>query len=76
MSESYIYMHDQDTWEENGFIAQAKTSQLVGYLANYTLIESIPSGLSRLKHFRVFAQNFFIEIITRNEPFIKVKNDT
>jgi hypothetical protein len=75
MSESYIYAHAEDHWAEQSFIAEATTSQLQAFLARYTLLESMRSNAADLRHFRVIAQNFFIEVLTGREPVITVRDD-
>jgi len=75
MSESFVYMHDEDAWSQELFLAEAKTSQLVQHLARYTQVEGMMGDLTGLRHFRVIAQNFFVEIVAKDVPAIEVKND-
>ncbi|BBM84502.1 hypothetical protein [Candidatus Uabimicrobium amorphum] len=76
MSESYIYMHDEDHWQEKSFIAQAKTSQYAKFIGSYTLLysqlEVHDIDESQLKHFRVLSQNFFVDILTTEIPQFKM----
>ncbi len=77
MSESFIFMHENDDWEMNVFIAKAKKSELITWLSSYTLLgaEHIVK-INELNHYRVYAQDHFIEIVSTKKPIIKVVNTT
>jgi hypothetical protein len=74
MDEGFIYMHDEDEWETGIFIAKAKNSQLIRWLASYTLLGAEHQvELERLNHYRVFTQDHFVEIVTTQKPKLAVK---
>ncbi len=82
MSESYVYLRGEDAWDLEAFLAEAKSSQLVKYVAGYTLLGStdevfraVGADHGQLRHFRVMAQNYFVEIIAREAPTIEVKHE-
>ena len=70
-----IYLHAEDQWAEQSFLAEATTSQLRAFLARYTLLESMRPNAANLRHFRVLTQNFFIEVLTGREPVVSVRDD-
>ena len=73
MSESFIFMNDDDNWDMNVFIARAKTSKLIEWVASYTLLgaEHIVE-LKELNHYRIFGQDHFIEIVSTEKPKMKL----
>ena len=77
MSESFIFMNDEDNWEMNAFISQAKTSQLIDWVASYTLLgtEHVIE-LEKLNHYRIYGQDHFIEIVSTQKPRMKLLNET
>jgi len=77
MSESFIFMNEDDNWETNVFIAKAKTSKLIDWVASYTLLgaEHIIE-LEKLSHYRIYGQDHFIEIVSTQKPKMKLVNET
>lgn len=74
MSESYVYFYDKDKWDEDIFLAKAKESQLIKHLSEYTLFSGMNmDDLSDMVHYRVFAQNFFVDVITTSLPTFSYK---
>ncbi len=77
MSESFIFMNDEDNWEMDTFIAKAKSSELIPFVASYTLLgaEHVVK-LSELNHYRVYAQDHFIDVVCTEKPSIVLTNAT
>lgn len=74
MPEHFIFMLDEDAWQQEAFLAKAKSSQLIAHLDEYTLLkaQSEVHGLSleALHHYRIIGQNFFVEIVSEDTPSI------
>ncbi len=76
MSESYVYYREEDDWECDTFISEARKSKLIKLLGEYTILSSTyMDDLMDLKHYRVCAQNFFVEVITTEKPTFKIKKE-
>ncbi|MCR6650213.1 MAG: hypothetical protein NVV73_01345 [Cellvibrionaceae bacterium] len=77
MSESFIFMNDDDSWELDIFIARAQSSKLIPWLASYTLLgaEHIVE-LSKLSHYRVYAQDHFMDIVCTGKPMLDLLDET
>ncbi len=77
MSESFIFMNDEDNWEMDTFIAKAQNSELIPWVASYTLLgaEHVVE-LSKLSHYRVYAQDHFIDVVCTEKPTLVLKNGT
>ncbi len=77
MSESFIYMNDDDMWEMDMFIAKAQSSKLIPWVASYTLLgaEHIVE-LKELNHYRVYAQDHFIDLVCTEKPSLMLKDET
>lgn len=73
MSESYLYMNDEDAWTEEMFLAEAKSSQLIKQVRHYTLLDAVMGDTVSLRHFRVVTQNFFVDIIANEIPRIELE---
>jgi len=73
MSESFIFMNEEDSWEMDVFIAKAQSSELVKWIAGYTLLgaEHVIQ-CSELSHYRVYAQDHFIDVVCSGKPHLMV----
>lgn len=75
MSESFIHMNDEDSWAMDVFLAKAKNSKLIPWLASYTLLGSEHVvEVSELSHYRVFAQDHFIDVLCAEKPMLMFQN--
>ena len=74
MPEEFVYMHDEDDWVIEAFLAKAKSSRLIGQVAKYTLLGTrIELGLlpaTSLFHYRITGQDLFVDVISTHEPTI------
>ena len=77
MSESFIFMNDEDHWDMDMFLAKAQSSQLIQWLASYTLLgaEHIIE-IDKLNHYRVYAQDHFIDVVCSEKPVLVLINGT
>jgi hypothetical protein len=75
MSESYHFMHAEDAWSELAILAEAGVSQLRAFVVKYTLVEAMRGTVADLRHFRVLAQDFYLDVLTPTTPIIEVIDD-
>lgn len=74
MSESFIFMNDEDSWEMDIFLAKAQNSALIPWVASYTLLGAEHViDLDKLSHYRVYAQDHFIDVVCAEKPTMVVK---
>ena len=77
MSESFIYMNDEDQWEADIFIAKARKSELIQWVASYTLLGAGHIvELDKLSHYRVYAQDHFIDLVCSEKPAMALVGGT
>lgn len=77
MSESFIFMNDEDNWEMDIFMAKAQSSELIPWIASYTLLgaEHVIE-LNKLNHYRVYAQDHFIDVVCTDKPSVVLHSET
>ncbi|MFC1781838.1 hypothetical protein ACFLZ8_06220, partial [Planctomycetota bacterium] len=74
LEESNILFHKEDKWIQYLFLGYAQNSGYKKLLESYTRlgIQLKLCGIKELFHFRILAQNLFIDVLTQNLPTIQI----
>lgn len=74
LEESNILFHEEDKWIQYLFLGFAQNSGYKKLLESYTMLGTRLelSGKKELFHFRVLAQNLFVDVLTEDLPTIQV----
>ncbi len=75
-NESHIYFDENEQWLHNVIISEAKNSKLVKSLGieSYLSVQ-FDDDLSDLKHYKIYAQNFIIDVLTTETPKMSIKEN-